>query len=68
MLTHLQTDLTTVSPNDARNGRAIIVPRPVPFDLVGAAAWRIVGLVVFMAFFPGILIHFVRFRDLIRKG
>ena len=68
MLTHLQTNLTTVSAHHPGHRGTILLPGAMPFDLIGPSPGWIVGITMFATLFPGILIHFIRFSDGVGQG
>ena len=67
IIADLQADLTRLTPNNAQDGRAVILFRAFPRTLVGSPAGRIVRFLMGGALYIGVLLHLIRCCRFIRQ-
>lgn len=68
MLYHIQSNLISLPPHDAEDGRTVVVHGPVASDLVGPLPGRILGIRVRHPFLSRILVHHIGFDHVVRQG
>ena len=67
IITDGQTNVARGAPDHAQDGRPVVVHRACPRSIVGATPRRVIGIVMFLAFFASIFEHLVRFRHGVRE-
>src|SRR4051812_27322877 len=68
VVTDLQAELSTTTANHPSNRWSISLPCAMPTGFIGTAARWVCWISMYVAFFAGILVEFIRFGHTIRQA
>ena len=63
IVTDRQPEVARGATDHTEDGRSVVVHRPKPASMIGAATRWVVGIIMFFALFTSVLEHFIGFGD-----